>query len=152
MKKNIFAAIVIVSLVIAGCAKKQEETLNLLPEETTVGVSSQVAEVTSTISAQDVAKTIVTAKTITSIEEPQKTLESTITTKPSATEIQQALKNAGYYKGRIDGDIGPMSEQAIKDFQAANNLKADGVVGTITWSKLKDYLNSPATTTSENKY
>ncbi|MBL7210477.1 MAG: hypothetical protein ISS32_01675, partial [Candidatus Omnitrophica bacterium] len=29
--------------------------------------------------------------------------------KPTAQEIQKALKNAGFYAGEIDGKIGPMS-------------------------------------------
>ena len=55
-------------------------------------------------------------------------------------EIQKALKNAGFYNGNIDGKIGPNTEKAVKDFQAANGLKADGVVGSKTKSLLSKYL------------
>lgn len=58
----------------------------------------------------------------------------------SKKEIQTALKNAGYYAGAIDGKIGPKSQQAIKDFQSANGLKADGVVGPKTAKALQRYL------------
>lgn len=60
---------------------------------------------------------------------------------PSATEIQTALKNAGFYSGEIDGKIGRMSRKAIEDFQQANSLKVDGKVGPKTWEVLKKYLN-----------
>ena len=54
--------------------------------------------------------------------------------------IQKALANAGFYKGNIDGKIGPMSKQSIMDFQKANSLKVDGVVGPQTWGELEKYL------------
>lgn len=58
-----------------------------------------------------------------------------------ATEIQRALKNAGYYTGSLDGKIGPESREAIRSFQRDNGLTADGVCGKQTWAKLKTYLN-----------
>ncbi|MDD5281637.1 MAG: peptidoglycan-binding domain-containing protein [Candidatus Omnitrophica bacterium] len=60
--------------------------------------------------------------------------------RPSARQIQAALKNAGYYQGIIDGKIGRQSRQAIKDFQKANNLSVDGKVGKKTWIALREYL------------
>jgi len=60
--------------------------------------------------------------------------------KPDIKSIQQALKNAGFYKGKIDGKIGPKTRLAIKAFQKNNGLKVDGVVGSKTWHKLKRYL------------
>ncbi|MDD4954632.1 MAG: peptidoglycan-binding protein [Candidatus Omnitrophica bacterium] len=51
--------------------------------------------------------------------------------------IQAALKNAGFYSGAIDGKIGKKTKEAIKEFQKANGLKADGIVGKQTWSKLQ---------------
>lgn len=54
--------------------------------------------------------------------------------------IQQALKNAGYYSGAVDGKIGPATRDAVKSFQRDNGLHADGVVGRQTWTKLKVYL------------
>lgn len=56
-------------------------------------------------------------------------------------DIQIALKNAGYYTGPIDGNIGRQTMKAIKDFQKANNLEVDGKVGDKTWDVLKQYLN-----------
>jgi len=56
-------------------------------------------------------------------------------------DFQTALKKAGYYSGPIDGKIGPKTRKAITDFQAANNLKVDGVVGSQTKSALLKCLN-----------
>ena len=55
-------------------------------------------------------------------------------------QIQTALKNAGYYQGTVDGKLGKKTRRAVRDFQKANNLHADGRVGEKTWAILKDYL------------
>ncbi len=60
---------------------------------------------------------------------------------PTPKAIQTALKNANFYKGNIDGKIGKNTEEAIKDFQKANNLYADGKVGKKTWELLKAHVN-----------
>ncbi|MCX5698798.1 MAG: peptidoglycan-binding protein [Candidatus Omnitrophica bacterium] len=57
-------------------------------------------------------------------------------------DIQLALKNAGFYNGHIDGKIGKSTKKAIKEFQKANDLKADGVVGKDTKEKLAGYLKA----------
>lgn len=64
------------------------------------------------------------------------------TTKPSKKEIQRALKHAGFYEGPIDGKIGPQTREAIRQFQQANELTADGVVGKRTWDKLSAHLEA----------
>lgn len=56
-------------------------------------------------------------------------------------QIQLALKNADYYQGAIDGVMGKHTRRAIRAFQRANNLSADGKVGKNTWAILKEYLN-----------
>lgn len=58
----------------------------------------------------------------------------------STEQIQMALKNAGFYKGPIDGKMGSKTKEAIKAFQKDNDLKVDGVVGKQTLSELKRYL------------
>jgi peptidoglycan hydrolase-like protein with peptidoglycan-binding domain len=35
-----------------------------------------------------------------------------------------------------DGVVGPLTDAAIKAFQSANGLQADGVIGNLTWPKL----------------
>ena len=63
---------------------------------------------------------------------------------PTTQQLQEALKNAGFYQGEVDGKIGAKSKQAIKDFQTQNNLAVDGKVGPKTWAKLSTYLNKTA--------
>ena len=66
--------------------------------------------------------------------------ESSYSSTPSTTQIQKALKSAGYYKGSVDGKMGAKTQDAIIKFQKDNGLKADGKVGQMTWSELKFYL------------
>ena len=52
--------------------------------------------------------------------------------------VQKKLKELGYYTGSIDGDFGAETEKAVKAFQKANGLTADGKVGEQTLKKLND--------------
>jgi peptidoglycan hydrolase-like protein with peptidoglycan-binding domain len=63
-----------------------------------------------------------------------------LSVKASPKAIQAALQNTGYYNGPIDGRLGKQTREAIRAFQKANNLKADGRVGPKTWSILKNYI------------
>ena len=47
-------------------------------------------------------------------------------------QIQTALKNKGYYTGKVDGIFGKLTTAAVKSFQRDNGLTADGVVGSAT--------------------
>lgn len=51
-------------------------------------------------------------------------------------EVQQRLKNWGYYSGSVDGVFGSKTYQAVISFQKKNGLKADGIVGTATFRAL----------------
>jgi len=50
--------------------------------------------------------------------------------------VQKRLKELGYYNGSADGDFGPATEAAVKAFQRANGLSADGKVGKQTLAKM----------------
>lgn len=53
--------------------------------------------------------------------------------------IQEALKKKGYLKGKVDGVCGSDTLEAVKAFQKANNLTADGEAGTKTLQLLLGY-------------
>ena len=61
--------------------------------------------------------------------------------KPTTQEIQQALKNAGFYQGAVDGKMGPMTRNAVQEFQRVHGLTDDGVVGKQTWEKLGSFAD-----------
>ena len=42
---------------------------------------------------------------------------------------------------KVDGIFGPLTEEAVKDFQRSNGLEGDGIVGTNTLSKLNLSVN-----------
>ncbi|MFA1822828.1 C40 family peptidase [Virgibacillus oceani] len=51
-------------------------------------------------------------------------------------DIQQELQGQGYYTYTIDGIFGPITEQAVRDYQADQNLQVDGIVGPNTSAAL----------------
>lgn len=55
--------------------------------------------------------------------------------------VQEILKQLGFQLGRIDGDYGGKTEQAVIHFQEEHQLYADGVVGPTTWESLRQALN-----------
>ena len=51
-------------------------------------------------------------------------------------QIQQRLRNWGYYKGSVDGSYGYQTYQAVRSFQSKNGLRVDGVAGPETLAAL----------------
>lgn len=50
--------------------------------------------------------------------------------------VQSYLKDKGYYTGYIDGLFGSYTDTAVKEYQKANDLVIDGIVGKYTWERL----------------
>jgi peptidoglycan hydrolase-like protein with peptidoglycan-binding domain len=75
-------------------------------------------------------------------EAGQEAISKVTSGEPDAKMIQQALKNAGFYTGEVDGKVGPKTKEAIKEFQLKNGLVDDGKVGPKTWAILKQSLES----------
>ena len=148
MKHKILYVLVVCFVIVGvcGCAsvpKKTQEEIKTIKSkvdtlETRVeGVETKTAEVERATSEQ--------AQTIEELK-GKGTEISTRTGKPGSTkgserikDIQTCLKNAGFYNGEIDGVKGKQTKKAIKEFQAANGLVADGVVGKKTWELLSKY-------------
>lgn len=51
-------------------------------------------------------------------------------------QLQQRLKDLGYYSGDVDGQYGAGTQTAVTAFQAQHGLKADGVAGEQTLAML----------------
>ena len=70
----------------------------------------------------------------------------------SAVEkIQQALIDAGFPlpKYGADSDFGGETETAVRSYQSAHGLEANGIIGTTTLGSLDALFSAPPTTTSE---
>lgn len=62
--------------------------------------------------------------------------------------LQAALTGLGYSTGSIDGKFGNATLNAVKAFQRANNLTADGKAGTLTQAKLYELSGNGNNATS----
>lgn len=54
---------------------------------------------------------------------------------PLAAAIQAALCESGQATD-IDGEFGPKTENALREFQKKNGLDVDGIAGPATYAKL----------------
>ena len=54
---------------------------------------------------------------------------------PDVKNLQTILNSKGYSLV-VDGEFGPSTQAAVKNFQRANGLTDDGIVGPKTWEKL----------------
>ena len=59
--------------------------------------------------------------------------------------VQKRLQELGFYTGSVDGDFGLSTDKAVKAFQRANGLTADGKIGP----KTKEVLNSANAVTAK---
>jgi hypothetical protein len=55
---------------------------------------------------------------------------------PEVRALQRLLKYKFGYNINVDGDFGPDTKDAVKDFQTNHGLNSDGIVGPKTWKKL----------------
>ena len=137
----VFIFAMLLGVTLMSCSKKQEtleemqqpmspEDLNRLKTETQ---ANHEGNVTSATAPQ--------ATVVSTTETKMEPLPPSGPYKPSAKDIQTALKNAGFYTGTVDGKLGPKSKKAVEAFQKANGLTADGKVGPKTWAAMSKYLN-----------
>lgn len=59
-------------------------------------------------------------------------------------QLQTGLNTLGYYLGTIDGQRGPLTIKATKNFQRYAGLVPDGVPGTMTTTALRRALTPPS--------
>ena len=72
-------------------------------------------------------------------------------TGPDVKKLQQALKNRGYYSGKIDSTFGSGVYAAVKAFQKQYGLKVDGVAGPATQILLYGSTESSVNTSTSLK-
>ena len=65
----------------------------------------------------------------------------------SVTALQQKLIDLGFLSGKADGVYGSKTAEAVKAFQKANKLTADGIAGSKTIAKLTGSSSSSSSAT-----
>jgi peptidoglycan hydrolase-like protein with peptidoglycan-binding domain len=135
-------AVVTVSFVLSGCvtttAKKSETDLQTLKIQVT-DLEAKVQQKDAEIDGLRQALSKTTEEKYNQIKE-----SAAASQVPTPAQIQKALKNAGFDPGEADGKLGRQTRSAIRDFQKANGLTADGKVGPKTWNELAKYAQSNA--------
>ena len=59
-------------------------------------------------------------------------------TDPAVQDLQEALEMLGHDPGPIDGVFGANTERAVRSFQQAKGIAADGIVGRVTWINIDE--------------
>jgi len=153
MKKAAYLVIVLLALcLISGCGtvpkKFQSEVSDIKTRVDTLemrveGVETKTADVERMSSEQARAIEDMKSRPVSGTNVTIKN-RSASKSQASVRDIQTCLKNAGFYSGKIDGVKGRQTRKAIRDFQEANSLKVDGVVGPKTWNVLSGYTSAVA--------
>jgi Putative peptidoglycan binding domain len=120
----VVAVIVVAGLAIGGVFSRSDDHPSTTPSATTPSTTKQT-----------------TTPTTTAARAPR-SLAPTSTLKPGdngaqVKRLQRALAQLGYAPGSVDGDYGPSTVAAVKRFQQASKLTADGVLGPATLKALK---------------
>ena len=58
-----------------------------------------------------------------------------------AQRAQMALRRAGFYRGSVNGMIGPITKSSVRDFQKSFGIVSNGRLNSATLAKLSEYLS-----------
>src|SRR4030042_3045580 len=129
-----------------GCATNRKSVKNL--EAEIQELTAQVTELEAQVSAKDKMLGDMedrlqdsTASASAKYDGSKTAVKHNIASGITPKKIQKALKGAGLYDGPIEGRIGKRTKKAIKEFQKANGLTDDGIVGKKTWLILSVYIS-----------
>ena len=116
----------VLALALAACSSGGEDTTTststTFPTETTTATTT-VPSTTTTSSTTTTTSPYGGATLLTSI-------------------IQQELRILGYFQGEHDGILGPVTEEALKEFQTDAGITVDGQDGPETYRALADALEA----------
>jgi cell division protein FtsL len=83
-----------------------------------VDLKYQVKDLATRIESEDSASERVSSRTSSSDMDQSNSSKGIIKVSASIEDVQTALKNAGFYKGSVDGKIGQQTKKAIESFPA----------------------------------
>jgi len=62
----------------------------------------------------------------------------------TVTGVQARLNNLGFYCGAVDGIVGPLTSEALRDFQDKERLQQTGQIDAATRNRLKSKHDQPS--------
>lgn len=128
-------------IMLAGCSSsKATPKTNVLPatvsNTTTVAVATTAAAPATTTAASAPTTTVAIVVPDGYRKEPDTGQLSQGDTGPRVAALQKRLTALGGAPGPVDGAFGQTTDNAVKVFQKASSLKADGIVGPQTQAAL----------------
>lgn len=136
-KALLFSVLVVFAVSFSGCATASKQK-----ELDIQGLKNQVSLLESQVQSKDQEISSLKDELARASESQSQAGNAGIVTRGKANvkKIQTALKNAGFDPGKVDGQMGKKTRDAIKAFQAANNLRVNGKINKSTWAALSKYL------------
>lgn len=116
-----------------------ENAVILFQQQNGLDADGKVGPSTSALLYSDQARRFTATPTPAATATPAQTTSST-------EQLQARLKALGYYTGAIDGSYDPATKAAVRRFQEANGLDADGISGPKTEAVLYSASARPFTT------
>lgn len=118
----------------------------VVPAQTSTSGTVQIADTTQTSgaaqeSSSDESSQEGAAEEPKQTQQPVHTERTRVVHRPTTSDIQRALHNAGHFKSAVDGNMGPVTREAIREFQRMSGLQVDGIVGNKTWSQLNAHID-----------
>lgn len=114
------------------------------PAESVVVVPPAKTTTTTSVTA---AKSTATAKAVTSAKQTKYPTLKSGSKGAAVTDMQNKLKKTKLYTGKVNGVYDTATKKAVIAFQKKYKLKADGIAGTATLSKLDSVIAATKTTT-----
>ena len=125
MKKNpkVIAGIIGIAVLLAGCivlATYMIQTIGEVRREMSL-TPTPLPPVPDTVRSQGAAEMVTPEPALHNGSQGEK-----------VWQLQERLKELGYYTGEVDGQFGPGTKEAVIAFQKKNGLDADGLAGEET--------------------
>ena len=125
MKKNpkVIAGIIGIAVLLAGCvvlATYMIPTIGEVRREMSL-TPTPLPPVPDTVRAKDASSMVTPEPALHNGSQGEK-----------VWQLQERLKELGYYTGEVDGQFGPGTREAVITFQKKNGLDADGLAGEET--------------------